>query len=56
MERDEVRMGGGFLVPKRYRTGVHMCMWKEGKKHFLCKLRLDKDFSVMLRIKADFSL
>lgn len=56
MKRDKVSMGGGFLVPKRYKTVVHMCMWKEGEKHFLCKLGLDKDFNIMLRIKVDFSL
>lgn len=56
MKRDKDSMGGGFLVPKKYKTVVHMCMWKEGEKHFLCKLGLDKDFNVMLRIKVDFSL
>lgn len=54
MKRDEVSMGGGFLVPKRYKTGVHMCMWKEGEKTVFVQAGIGQR-SQRIRTKADLS-
>lgn len=55
MKRDKGGTVEGFLVPNRDKIGVHMCMCKEGK-NTLCKMGLDKDLDLWLRITADFSL
>lgn len=56
-EKGQSQYGRRISDPKEIQERcAHVYVEGRKKKHSLCKLELDKDFSVLLRTKADFSL